>query len=510
MPLSSIEFNNWLSSDTKITCVLLEITVLDSLGAEVPLYFSNRIFNTKTTDTPSNTTYLPIVKTGVEYTESLPIDGEATLSYGDLQLINKSGEFDYLLEYIWVGASIKIFVGDVKFVRSDFTEIFNGIVGDAYVTDINTINIQIRDKLQRLNYPIYDTLVGEYGIYGSANPNKDTVRPLLFGEAFNISPVMIDPAELEYMVHDGPVDDIVEVRDNGVPVAFTKNNLTGTFKLTYAPVGTITCSAVGERYSLNSLGVLEETPPKTVAKIISRIVTNYGNQSQKLSISDLDLTNFNTFNTAHPQEVGIYIQDRQNVIEVCQNLAKSIGAQVAFTRAGYLKLLKIDIPDLDSSKMEINTSLIVNNSFSISRKLPVVGSVKLGYNYNYTLQEELLTSIPQQHKAYYSKDWLSVTVSDATVKEFYKLTDEAVQRNTYIQSNLYSQVTNEANRLLNLNKTQRYIYRMECLAPTLSLNVGDMVTLRHTRYGLQSGKPGQIVSISVNWDTNRTNIEVLV
>lgn len=509
MSLSEQDFQAWLEDSSAIRCMLVEVEVNTSLEDTV-LYISNRNYATQSTDTPSNQVYLPLLSTSIDFTETLPMEGQGSLSYGDLSISNVEGEYDYLLNYVWTDRPINIYLGDVRHSRSTFTKVFSGVVSGILSSNLSSINIQLRDKLQRLNTSVYEVVLGEYGLRGINNANKDEVRPLVFGEVSNITPMLIDEAELEFMVHDGPIESIIEVRDNAVPVSFTPDLTRGTFKLFSNPLGTITCSVQGDKNSLDSSGQLVPVWPNTVAKIIQRIVTGYGKPSDAAQLDELDLDNFNSFDVLHPQKVGVYISSRDNLLGICQSLCDSIGAQLVSTREGKLKLLKVDVPVVADTSTTISEDYILQDSFQISSKPEVISAVKLGYCFNFTVQTGILTGIPEEHKSLYAKEWLIKSVNDAEVQALYKLSSETVQQNTYMLSDIDSHVTLEATRRLNLRKSQRYIYSMECTTKMSPIKLGDMVLLKHRRFGLAEGKPGQVISVNVNWDTGYIKLEVLV
>lgn len=504
MALTTEQFQAWLNDPLATKCILLEVQVYDGTQEKM-LYLSNYNYATTAADIPSNTSYLGILKTAVEFTETLSLDGNATLSYGDISIDNTNGEYDNWLQYIWTNKSINIYVGDVSFPRNNFTLIFSGVVAGVSSSDYNSINIQLRDKLEKLNDAFSDVLLGSYGTKGTLNPNKDVLIPITLGEAFNVTPLLIDDSILQYKVHTGPIESIIEVRDNGVPVNFEANLTTATFTLTRQPIGTITCSVQGDKQDVNALGQVVPNWTTNAARIVQKILLSNG-----FTTSDIDLDNFNQFATANTQPVGIYLQDRQNIITVCNDLLSSIGAQLAVTRLGKFKLLKIQTPQVSASSTTIDENSVLLDSLSISNITDVRAAVKLGYCYNYTVQENLLTGIPEEHKELYVKDWLTKTVVNETNKSLYNINAEPVQKDTLILSDLNGEVTAEANRLLQLYGITRYVYKMTCLPSLISVQLGDMILLKHSRFGLTSGKAGQVISVSVNWDTGYITLEVLV
>lgn len=504
MALTTQQFQAWLNDPRSIKCILLEVQVYDGAQEKI-LYLSNCNYATSTTDTPSNVNYLSIIKTAVEFTETLSLDGSATLSYGDIAIDNTNGEYDSWLNYVWTNKPINIYVGDISHPRSDFTLIFSGIVAGVSSSDYNSINIQLRDKLEKLNDAFSDELLGPYGVKGVLNPNKDVLIPITLGEVFNVTPLLVDDSILEYKIHTSAIEGIIEVRDNGVPVNFEPNLATATFKLTKQPIGTITCSVQGDKQTVNDLGQIVPNWTTNAVRIVQKILLSNG-----FTVSDMDLNNFNLFASINTQPVGIYLQDRQNIVTVCNDLLSSVGCQLAVTRAGKFKVLKVQVPSTDSSSVVIDENNIILDSLSISKITDVVAAIKLGYCYNYTIQENLLTGIPEEHKELYSKDWLTKTVVNNTNKSLYNINAEPVQKDTLILSDLDGEVTAEANRLLQLYQVPRYVYKMTCLPSLINIQLGDMVLLKHQRFGLVNGKSGQVVSASINWDTGHITLEVLV
>ena len=236
MALSNQEFIDWLDNPASIKCVLV-ITQANDGNGEVPIYLSNRNYisdNIGSADIAPNIPFLPILSNSVEFTESLPLNGTASISYGDLAINNTNGEYDAWIDYVWLNRPIEIFIGDISSPVEDFTKIFSGLMADIAFSDRNTINLHVRDILQRLNTPITESVLGNYGTQGASNVNREAIEPLVFGEVHNITPLLIDSATLEYMVHNGTIESLIEVRDNGVPVPFVQGaGNAGTFTLLY-------------------------------------------------------------------------------------------------------------------------------------------------------------------------------------------------------------------------------------------------------------------------------------
>ena len=215
----------WLQDPTSIFGILVEVTVRDVVAAtEKTLYLSNIGFMT----TDASVSYLPVISGGVSFTETLPTDGAPTISFGDIQLDNLNGELDTWLDstkYIWVNRAIQVYIGDpvwscatIAEVHTNFEKIFDGIVDDIDSKARDKVNIKVRDKLDRLNTPLTSNKIGTYGTWAAGQTNQDTIKPLVFGEVFNITPLLIDPSTLEFMLCDGNTEGLIELRDNGAPI----------------------------------------------------------------------------------------------------------------------------------------------------------------------------------------------------------------------------------------------------------------------------------------------------
>lgn len=483
--MTDLEFQDWLKSGGR-QVILVEVST------SVPKYLSTVPYSTLPTDTPSNRLYLPIIQGGVAFSESLSLSGGASLSYGDIEINNQDGIYDTWLDEIWDNKKIRVLVGDVSWNYSDFRILLDGVVSKLQSQSISTLNITVRDKLQRLNTSVTETVLG------GTTPNKDRLRPIVLGEVHNIEPLLVDPANHEYQCHNGTVERLIEVRADGVPRTTTTSGVVypGSFRLTAAPVGTITASVQGGSPYTN-----------TVAGIVQVLATSYGTPSERFSSSDLDTVQLAAFNTANPQPVGIYLSERANVLQVCQDVANSVGAQLSMTRQGKLRLLKIDLPATGTPTV-IKMSDYEAGSFSLSERTDVVSGIRLGYCKNWTVQTNIDSGIPSEHKDLYAQEWLTRYDRDSTVANNYKLYGEIPQTDTYLLKGSDAQA--EATRRLSLWKVQRNVFKFTGYANLLTLELGQTVTIFNDRFGLSEGKTGQVIGLSSDWINRRVEVEVIV
>lgn len=476
-----------------------------------------------------------IIRRDVTLSETLRQDGSGAMTFGDIELNNSNGELDLYLDssiYVWSNRVLKIYYGDPQWscsstdVFTKFQLIFNGLTDDVDSRSRNTLNLKIRDKLEQLNTPLTEDKLGTTGTWNGGQQNQDAIKPIVFGEAFNVTPLIIDPSTLRYQFNNGISESLIEIRDNGMPLyniskpqGATVDLTTGTFTLPYAALGAITCSVQGVKTPVNlAASTISATPLQysaDLATIIATIVTQYGRgasgtrPSARFTAENLDFANLQNFSTLAPCAVNAVIQDTQNVLAVCRTLAQSVGAQIFVNRLGKLQLLRYGTGYSSNPPVTAITDQdILYNSLVISQRSPIFASVKLGYAKNYTVQRNLQTSIPADHKESLATEWLTVTSSDPLVAGQFELSLEAQQVDTALINT--QDASTECLRRLEFNKKARTVYKFTGTSKLLGLVLGQELLLTHSRYNLSTGWLAQVVSLSPNWSKGTVEVEVLV
>ncbi len=480
--MTDSEFQNWLKTGGRFAALV-------EVRTSPVRYLSTVAYTTLPADTPANRVYSPVVAGGVALSESLPLDGSATLSVGDIEIHNEDGALDGWLSDVWDNRRVQVFVGDVTWPRADFRLIFDGIAAGLESRAAGRLNITLRDKLQRLNTPVSEALLG------GTTANKGRLQPITLGECHNIEPLLADPATHEYQCHSGALERIIEVRADGVPRS-TEFVAPGSFRLTASPEGTITASVQGGAPYKN-----------TVMGIVKALATAYGNPAERFGAADLDAVQLADFDAVHPQPVGIHISDRANVLQCCQELAASVGAQVAMSRTGQLRLLKIALPATGATT-DVTPADYEAGSLEIAQRSTVIAGVRLGYCKNWQVQTNIDSGIPAEHKDLYAQEWLTATARDAWVASAYRIYADPPQQDTLLLRAVDAQ--NEATRRLTLWKAQRTVYRFTGYAHLLTLELGQALTLTAPRFGLGAGKTGVVIGLQSDWINRRVTVEVLI
>lgn len=517
----------WLEADGSQHCILVVLGVLVVGTGESTVYLSDKGYSYNGVEFPA------VINGNIGLNESIDINSAgASISYNDIELINNNGTYDSWLnpsQYIWKNRTVSVYICDRTWTCTNVADllsqsrlILSGIIDGIDSRGRNSINFKIRNKFEYIDSPVTENKLGTYGTWAGGQTNQDTILPLVFGEVFNIEPLAVDPSTLQYKYHDGTnggaAYEVVEIRDNGVPIynnyvgstitgGATINLSNGTFTLNQRPAGTITCSIMGTVKSVNlSTGAFTTTYTNNIANIIATLVTQFGKTSTRLTSSDLDLANLQAFAASNTQAVGILINDSTSILDACNQLASSIGAQVVFSSTGKLQLIKVG-SGISGSISSITDSDIILNTLEYSNRVEPVASTTIGYCKNHTIQTGLLTGIPEAHKNMFATEYLTVTNTTAGIGTDYKLTVNPEQVNTCLI--VTSDATAEASRRNTYFNSPRMVYKFTGTRKLLGLVLGQSVTITHNRFNL-SGTTAQVISLSPDWERKIVEVEILV
>jgi hypothetical protein len=328
-------------------------------------------------------------------------------------------------------------------------------------------------------------------------------------------------------VNVGSTESVIEIRDNGFPIYTNPAFYTGStarpdnaiidlnagkFKLKSSTSGTITASIQGTTTSIDlATGQYTSSYTNGIAQLVAVLVTKYGPSNTRLAISDIDLVNFLAFaqnsNNIPTAVVGYAALDRTNILAACQDILASCNAQLFMNRKGLLQLIQLGVYTSDPV-VSIYDYNIVQHSLRVVNRPEVVAATKIGYCRNYTVQTSLAASLPSAHNVMFGTEWYTTTVVDSQVQSDYKTDVSPTQKNTALLTS--SAANSLATRLNNYYKIPKTVYGFTADASMLSLKLGQQVVLYHNRFGLSSGKSGQVVSLTPNWISGSIEVEVII
>lgn len=205
---------------------LAELTVYDAgiPGTRVLRYSSGLGFVTKPTETPADEYYAARIKQPAlvkrDLFQSGTTQGQSRVGYGDLVLINDDGALDGLLEYGFDGRQIVIRQGSPGAAYPNgFLTVLNGTMEQVDVNS-SVVTVKVRDRQFELDKPLQPTKylgnnVLPNGLEGVTDI-KDKPKPVCYGQALNVSPVLVNTAKLIYQVNNGAVASVDAVYDRGM------------------------------------------------------------------------------------------------------------------------------------------------------------------------------------------------------------------------------------------------------------------------------------------------------
>lgn len=244
--------------------LLLEIVRSDALATTY--YLSSEPYVTEPDDTPANLMYSPVIGGtalgDIRRVLNDPFSGNASTGFGSLTLTDRTVTtettmgFGESVIYLPRGAVVSAFLaGPPKlFTRASAMPLLTGTVARTGGDDQGNITVEITD--------------------GSEVVRSKTIevadKPIAYGRVRNVRPKLTNPSLLEYYVHDGAIEAVNAVYDQGALLTsgtqYTVDLATGKLTLLVSPVGELTADVDGAKVS----GTWLQSTAQVVGNLLSR------------------------------------------------------------------------------------------------------------------------------------------------------------------------------------------------------------------------------------------------
>lgn len=516
---------------------LLEITGYDSdLAAERVLRYSSVGYQTQPGDTPANTFYEPRLEIPFNLQQSVLDDGYSggggSGGFGESVLRNDDDLISFISDLGLDGRSAKLLVGDTESPYSTFTTLFSGtMTGVEFTWD--TVVIKLKDKSTLLDVDIQTTkYLGNNslpsGVEGTADDLKDQQKPLCYGECLNITPSWVNTSKMIFQVHDGAIEDVVNVYGNGValikgadyPVladfysnspaggTFYTCKAYGLFRLGPYFDGAITADVKGDKTG--------GTYVYKAADIVKRVV----NTRTVVTSAEVDAISLSAANTAVPYTVGFYVEagSTDSVFDSLSSFLEGLGVFWFWKRDGKMYFGNFSLP-LTSPL----TTMTEDDLIDMDRLPPhdleggnPAYSAEVEYARNYTVQtkSDLAGYAVQIGRLTFTADeYRKSTSTDASVQTKHKLAS-ALSCKTPIVLKADADTHSAARLAVYKTHLARYSFKTHLDSPCLQgLStpplVGDVVEIQLNRFGLSGGKNFLIVSTVEDYQDRTIEYEVL-
>lgn len=494
MAITDQQYLDWLRADNKQRCVLIEAQAYSG-GATVTRYMSNMGFVSAPTDSPANTAYDDIVLglPGITSAMSEVFRGRSTVGFGDIEIDNSGGARDAWALDAWDGRPVSIFLGDPSWPKADFRLSFSGTLQDIFARGGARLVLRLRDRQQLLDVPVQTSRF-------ASGPNANAVKPICYGEVFNITPVLEDAATRLYRVHDGAIDAVPAVYVAGVPLTlgsqYTVSVAAGTISLLIAVTGQLTADVRGSKTG--------GTYVNKTADIVSRIAQ----ERAGLSTGDIDAAAITAMNTDAPGAVGLYVSgDGVTVRAALDTLITGAAGFYTIDRDGKLTLGLFKAPAGTPELTLVDDDIAQGGIEPITRIVPTK-SVQVGYARNWTVMSSGLgASVSEARQAYLAAEFASVERATSTPTGFLLATDGAVEPSCFVAQ---ATAASEATRRATLWGSLRRIFRLRCFLAPGRVRIGSVLALELGRFGLAGPALANVVGIRESLTGGWTELEVFL
>ena len=464
-------------------------------SAETTIYLSDRGYVSSPSESPANTYYEPRVVEALNFQRSMfgsgRVGGQSVPSFGQIVLANADGGLDDFAGYAWDNRSVEVFVGEKG---GDLSEHFKIFAGQSKSVEFDDLEVRVilrdgQDRFSRTFPP--NSYAGTGGNEGSAIM-EGLPKPICLGEVYNITPVLVDEANDVYQVHDGQIEAIDAVYDNGAAISgYTPDLTNGRFTLASAPTGIITADVRGAKPS--------GSYKSTVGEIIRFVASEYAGFADP---ADIDTASFSALDTANSAAVGVYVSERGTILDTLDELANSIGAFYGFDRSGKLNVGRVEAPT-GTADLDLDSTNIIEIE-RLPTSLPV-SDVVLQYKKNYTVLGDDLLGASAADRDFMLRESAQVEDTDAATAAIYPNAQVLEVDSRLVDSTAAS---TEASRLLALYGTQRDVYRVRVKTQPFTLKLNDIVEITFARYDLTAGKKFSVISVSEDAAINEVELEL--
>lgn len=487
---------------------------------------STHDFRTEEGDVPPNTAFEDIITDIGDFERRVDdqLAGAASLSFGDLTLLNSSGALDHWNNYNWDGRDYRLYIGGldagtgVPWPWWDF-ELFNkGTIANISWSGPQKLVVKLNDPAALLDRQIQTTRYEktEYTDWPQATVGR--LKPLVFGRVFNIRPICIDEVTHRYQVHDGALDYLHDVRENGSSImgSVTLDLANGGFYLAASPAGDLSCDAENlgpyDMYDLQdgSTAIQAATVVQGIARILamrSSLALDQRNENAEDALSFPYAVNLGV----NQEYGGVFIDNEMKFNEALDQLVLSNGMTRFFNRLGRLSIVRFDL-DYNIFASDIlayhltEDEIIERSLVPVQRVLPC--AVEHIYaNKNYFQQTNIAGSVTDENlRALYAQQGVlsSYVPSESGLDTPSK---HLLHRERPARMTLLSQdgpaagadaADYEAQRLWTLFSKQVMIFEFQTRAFAMEIEPGQYLKITHDRWGLGSGVVGQVAGVRAN------------
>lgn len=510
------------SADRRDMRAYFDMTMDLSADLTLKIYVTTAAgYATEPSDTPANQPFRGVLQS-FSFSRSIMQNdiGQFTTGTGNLIISNADAEYDFLPQtYAIDGRPITIRIG-----RADqaYAAAFQMARLTASGWNINTdqISIDLEDFSYKLEVPIQPNTYGGTGGVDGGTDLAGKRKPLVFGNALNLSPVLLVPNLLIYQAHDGAMQSIDTVYDRGIALTgagdvadyatlaaasvtsgqFKTCLAAGLFKLGSSPSGTVTADVKGDATD----GYLTRTADIVRWALRHRTVL--------ADPADLYVSSFDAVNAAQPAPIDYFIgpDDNLTVAGFIQNIMNGIGGWGGHRLDGTFEVRIFSapsgVPVASFARADMVGGDIKREPLPDSYR-PPRWRWRVPYQRCWTVQTDLAGAVSAARKAFVAEPYRLAEATSGTIQLDHPFAQDRDPVQSYFSNQ--ADAATEAARLIDLFKTTRAIYRMPLPRRALRREMGDVIHVTHPRFDLAFGRLMTIVEWKLQMDFSGKAIDTV-
>lgn len=246
---------------------------------------------------------------------------------------------------------------------------------------------------------------------------------------------------------------------------------------------------------------------RTAAQVFTQVLTRAGYTS-----SDWVTTDITALDALDDSEIGLFLDRETSIASALDAIANTVGAWWGPRASdGKFRLVRwlapSGTPALVITANDLAEPLTILPTTDDGRGLPSYKTT-LRYAPNWTPQTSgLAAGVTDARRAYLAAQWREVSGRTVAVQTAYLLANATIEETLYVTA---ADATAEATRRQTLRGVRRRRFRavLRMDDETLALDVGDVVTLEHPRYGLSAGADFRILGVEPDHSRKRVTLNL--